>query len=63
MSIVSFVGISAGYKSAGKISAEAVGKRAIRQQGGLAWMPEKLRTAYRIRSQTSELVSRSQGLP
>jgi hypothetical protein len=49
MLIVSFVRISAGYKNADKISAEAVGKRAIRQQSDLAGMPEKLRTAYRIR--------------
>jgi hypothetical protein len=50
MLIVSFVRISAGYKNADKISVEAVGKRAIRPQSGLAGMPEKLRTAYRIRS-------------
>jgi hypothetical protein len=50
MLIVSFIGISAGYKNAHKISAEVVGKRAIRRQSGLAGMPGKLRTAYRIRS-------------
>jgi len=50
MLIVSFVGISAGYKNAHKISAEAVGKGAIREQSDLAGTPEELRTAYRIRS-------------
>jgi len=50
MLIVSFDGISAAYKNADEISLEAVAKRAVREQSGIAGTPEKLRTAYRIRS-------------
>jgi hypothetical protein len=63
MLIVSFVGISAAYKNAHEIPAEAVGKEGTREQSGLAGTPGELRTAYRIRSNASELVSRREERP